>query len=191
MEEIWKAVVGYESNYEVSNCGNVRSKNRSTIGVNGIKYTHKSKPLRPAKNKYGYLQVALSLNNKLSSYCVHVLLAKAFIDNPDNKATVNHKDGDKTNNYVFNLEWATKSEQTIHALTNGLRVMPNAWVGKFGSKHGASKAVEQCTPNNVLIKTYDSIIEAANENHIDPTGISGVLKGRKKTAGGYIWRYNL
>jgi hypothetical protein len=53
------------------------------------------------------------------------------------------------------------------------------------------KAVEQCTIDNVLIKTYTSIIEAANENHIDPTGISGVLKGRKKTCGGYVWRYKL
>jgi hypothetical protein len=191
MNEIWKAVIGYELNYEVSNCGNVRSKNRSTIGINGITYTHKSNPLRPAKNKHGYLQIALSLNNKLSSYCVHVLVAKAFIDNPENKPTVNHKDGIKTNNYVFNLEWATKSEQTIHALEHGLSIMPNTWTGKFGSKHGASKAVEQCTLDNVLIKTYNSIIEAANENHIDPTGITGVCIGRRKTAGGYIWRHKL
>jgi hypothetical protein len=191
MNEIWKLVIGYELNYEISNLGNVRSKNRSTIGINNVTYTHKSRPLKPAKNRDGYLQVALSLNNKLKSYCVHVLVAKAFIENPDNKATVNHKDGIKTNNNVSNLEWATKSEQTIHALEHGLRVMPNAWVGKFGSKHCASKAIEQYTLNDVLIRTFDSIIEAAAVYKIHPSGITGVLKGKHKAASGYIWKYKV
>lgn len=190
--ETWKEIEGYEGVYEISNYGNVQSLNRTYVNKKGFIYKVKSKMLKPAKNKYGYLQVGLSLNCKISSFTIHTLVAKAFILNPNNKPTVNHKDGNKENNHTSNLEWATKSEQAIHSLEHNLRTMPNVWGGKFGSKHGASKEVEQCTLDGVLIKTYGSLIEAANENNMkDTTTIVGVCKGRKKTSGGYIWRYKL
>ena len=69
--------------------------------------------------------------------------------------------------------------------------MPNAWMGKFGSKHGASKKVLQYTKEMIFIREYGSIIEAGEQNNINPTEISGVCKGRKKTSGGYIWKYKL
>jgi hypothetical protein len=191
MEEIWKPVLGYEDYYEVSTYGNVRSVNRIIINSNGIKFNYKSRKLKPASNKDGYLQVGLSKNCKTNSYCIHQLEAIAFIPNPENKPTVNHKDGIKINNYIDNLEWATKSEQTIHALKHNLRIMPNAWIGKFGSKHGASKKVSQYTKDNIFIANYGSMIEAGNINNIDASLISGVCKGKKRTAGGYIWKYNV
>lgn len=190
MNEIWKSVVGYEGNYEVSNFGNVKSVDRYVTGINNGSYFFKAKRLKPAKSRDGYMQVGLSLNSKSCSYTVHSLVAKSFIPNPENKATVNHKDGNKLNNNVSNLEWATKSEQTIHALNNGLRVMPNAWEGKFGSKHGASKRVNQYDANGVFIREYGSIIEASNLCNIDAGGITGVCKGRHKTSGGFIWKYS-
>jgi hypothetical protein len=189
MEEIWKAVLEYEGYYEVSNCGNVRSVNRIITDKNGINLKYKSKQLRPAPNKDGYLQVGLSKNCKTNSYCVHQLEALAFISNPENKPTVNHKDGIKRNNYIDNLEWATKSEQAIHSLKHNLRTMPNAWVGKFGSKHGASKKVSQYTKNNIFIANYGSMIEAAETTNTNKTSISKVCKGEKRTAGGYKWEY--
>lgn len=189
MVEIWKDVIGYEGYYQVSNIGNVRSIDRTIIDSNSIKFNYKSKLLKPANNKDGYLQVGLSKNCKTNSYCVHALLAKAFILNPENKPTVNHKDGNKHNNHIDNLEWATKSEQAIHSLKNNLRTMPNVWQGKFGSKHCASKGVSQYTKNNVHIKDYGSIIEASNKLKIDSGTISKVCKGKKKSAGGFIWKY--
>jgi hypothetical protein len=191
MEIIWKTVLGYEGYYEVSNCGNVRSVNRIIIDINGNKLNYKSKQLKPASNKDGYLQVGLSKNCKTNSYCIHQLEALAFIPNPENKPTVNHIDGIKTNNYIDNLEWSTKSEQAIHSLKHNLRTMPNAWIGKFGSKHGASKKVSQYTKDNVFINTYGSIIEAAEITKINKTSIGFVCRGTKKTAGGYIWKYNV
>ena len=191
MEEIWKPIINYEGYYEVSNYGNVRSINRTIIDKNGIKLNYKSIKLKPTTNKGGYLQVGLSKNSKTNSYCVHQLEALAFIHNFENKPTVNHKDGIKINNYVDNLEWATKSEQAIHSLKHNLRKMPNSWIGKFGSKHGASKKVIQYTKDNMFVANYDSIIEAGNINNIDPCLISGVCRGRKRTAGGYIWKYNV
>lgn len=116
MNEIWKPVTGYEGLYEVSNSGYVHSINRIVTDINGITYKRKGVNLKPNKTKCGYLQVGLSKNNSLMSYTVHTLVAVAFIPNTENKPTVNHKDGNKLNNNDWNLEWATKSEQTIHAL---------------------------------------------------------------------------
>jgi hypothetical protein len=187
--ETWKSIEGYSDIYEISDYGNVRSIDRTYYDSNGFLHKLKGRTLKPTINKYGYLQVGLSLNSKIKSFTVHTLVAKAFILNPDNKLTVNHKDGNKLNNKKDNLEWATKSEQAIHALNNGLRTMPNVWKGKYGSKHGASKRVVQCTFTGNKIKEYDSIIEAANENKINPSLISGVCNGNKKTSGGFKWKF--
>jgi hypothetical protein len=189
MNEIWKPVVNYVGYYEVSNLGNVHSIDRTIFDKNGVMYIRKGKTLKPSLNKSGYLQVALSIDNKLNSHTVHTLVANAFIENIDNKPTVNHIDGNKQNNNVLNLEWATKSEQAIHSLNHNLRKIPNSWIGKFGSKHGASKKVSQYTKDNVHITDHDSIIEAANKYNIHPSLIIGVCKGRKKTSCGYIWKY--
>lgn len=191
MNEIWKPIAGYEGYYEVSNLGNVRSVNRIIISSNGNSFNYKSKLLKSAKNRDGYLQVALSKNSITNTYFVHRLIAIAFISNLENKPTVNHIDGNKLNNNVLNLEWNTISEQSIHAINKKLKIMPNVWKGKFGSKHGASKKVIKLSIDNVQLKTYNSIIEAANDNKIKyPSRISNVCKGNRETAGGFKWKYN-
>lgn len=91
MEE-WKNVIGYEGLYEVSNKGNVRNVRRNTL-------------LKLSKNRYGYIQVYLYKNGIRKGFRVHRLVAEAFLSNPDNLPQVNHKDEDKTNNNVDNLEW--------------------------------------------------------------------------------------
>ena len=106
MEE-WKNVIGYEGLYEVSSYGRVRSLNRYVEYSNGRICLHKGKVLSPAKNRYGYLVVVLSCNEKRKTITVHRLVAQAFIPNPDDLLEVNHKDEDKTNNNVTNLEWCT------------------------------------------------------------------------------------
>ena len=104
-EEIWKPVVGYEGSYEVSSYGRVRSLDRY---VKCKSYRlHKGKVLIGSITKYGYVRCNIKVNGVLKGYFVHRLVAEAFIPNPDNLPQINHKDEDKTNNNVDNLEWCT------------------------------------------------------------------------------------
>ncbi len=92
MEEIWRPIEGYEGLYEISSYGRVKSLKNSII-------------LRPKKEPTGYLRCNLYLNKNVKTVSIHRLVAQAFIPNPDNLPEVNHKDEDKTNNKVDNLEW--------------------------------------------------------------------------------------
>lgn len=118
--EIWKDVVGWEGLYIVSNLGNIRSLDRMV--ANGrMGRLHKGKQRKPLLNN-GYLSINLidKKTGKMTRNSVHRFVAEAFIPNPDNKITVNHIDGNKLNNVVSNLEWATYKENNMHAVQTGL-----------------------------------------------------------------------
>lgn len=124
MEEIWKDVNGYE--YQVSNKGNVRSKDKHQFFWNSVKNCErvlKGRLLKPYKYESGYLIVTLYKNGKPKPILVHRLVAETFIENPLNKKEVNHIDCDKGNNNVSNLEWVTPKENMQHAIKNNLRVV--------------------------------------------------------------------
>lgn len=114
--EIWVDIEGYEGLYQVSNFGRVRSLDR--IGDNGRIYKGVTKAL--SDNGRGYLQVNLKIKGKQRNLYIHRLVAQAFIPNPENKPEVNHIDGDKSNNFVSNLEWVTHVENVKHCFENGL-----------------------------------------------------------------------
>ena len=120
-DEIWKPISGYEGVYEVSNLGRVRSCDRIVVCNDGRKYKRKGKVLRQSYDANKYYKVALCKNGKQKNFSVHRLVAQAFIPNPENKLTVNHKNGDKLDNRVENLEWATREENMQHAYDNGLK----------------------------------------------------------------------
>lgn len=108
MKEVYKPIINFEG-YYISNLGNVLS--------------HKGKQpkiLKVKVDKYGYGCVCLRANNKNHSFTIHRLVALHFIPNLEDKPTVNHKDGNKLNNVVTNLEWNTVSENTKHAYDNNL-----------------------------------------------------------------------
>lgn len=112
-KELWQPVKGFEDYYEISTQGRLKSLRSGKI-------------LKPRKQNQGYFSYVLSVKQKYTYRLAHVLVAEAFIPNPENKRTVNHKDSDKHNNRVDNLEWMTHSENHQHAFQNG-RENPNAF----------------------------------------------------------------
>lgn len=119
MEE-WRPVVGFEESYEVSDEGNVRSKDRYVRCSRGEKTRPwKGKQLSKILAAKGYYQVSLCVEGRISKVYVHRLVAEAFYS--ERNETVNHIDGDKTNNHKGNLEWVTYGENNSHAFRIGLR----------------------------------------------------------------------
>lgn len=119
MSEVWKPVKGYEGYYEVSNLGRVKSKARKYYRSD-VLYHLKERVMKVSPSSSGYNTIILTVNGKAKSYLLHRLIALAFIENPQNKKCINHKDGDKFNNSLENLEWCTYSENRNHGLRTGL-----------------------------------------------------------------------
>jgi hypothetical protein len=117
MEEVFKDIPGYEGVYQVSNLGGIKSLDRKVTHKNCVPRFKKGKIITPAINKYGYKQVVLSLNSKQKSICLHLLIARTFINN-ETKLQVNHKDFNKLNNNISNLEFVTHLENLIHKSEN-------------------------------------------------------------------------
>ena len=128
MIEEWRDIEGFDGFYQVSNTGKVRSKGRDHCREEGkwfLRALH--------TNHDGYYKVRLVAQGKDVTCRVHTLVANAFIPNPNNLETVNHKDGNKTNNNVDNLEWADRHYQMIHAYKHGLK-KPMAGSANFWAK---------------------------------------------------------
>lgn len=170
----WRNVSGFEGYYEVNECGDVRSLDRYSCNSNGvIRYLHgvnMKKTIAPN----GYYVVNLHKDGKSFVMPVHRIVATSFLDNSYMLPTINHIDGNKLNNNVSNLEWASYSRNNVHALTAGLR-KPRGY------------AVKQFTMNGLFVAEYDSACEASRITGINRSMISHCVNGREPQAGGYVW----
>ncbi len=177
IEEIWQPISGYENKYFVSNLGNVKSLHYKRIkGNNSL--------IKPQLTQSGYLRAELSING--NRIFVHRLVALAFITNPENKPEVNHKNGVKTDNRVENLEWATKSEQQIHA-QKVLGFKPNiSQLVPYTLK--SRKKINKIHPvSGEIIETYESHQDACRNNNLDKDAVYRALRNKTGISGGYKW----
>lgn len=159
MKEIWKPIKGYETLYKVSNLGNVKS----------IYYNRKGIEYLVAQDlRRGYLRVALIKNGIRKYYSVHRLVAEAFIPNPNNLPCINHKDENKQNNKMDNLEWCTHS---------------------YNKMYSAHKSIVQLAFDGTIIKKWNSIKDASITLSLPNSHITSVCKGYRNSCGGFKWKY--
>lgn len=175
MKEIYKDIIGFEGFYQISNLGNVKSLERIVRGRHGD--TKISEKILKTSLARGYKTCNLYLEKKLINLKVHRSVAINFIDNPENKPCVNHKNGIKTDNNFQNLEWCTYSENIIHAYETKLRLN--------------KKSIIKMDMKGNEIKEYNSLSEASLDigKYKSRGCISMACSGKRNFAFGYKWKY--
>lgn len=164
MKEIWKDIKGYEGKYQISNLGNVKTLKRNKI-------------LKPNKSgEYDY--VILYMNGKGKIKKIHRLVAENYIENPNGLECVNHKDENKRNNVVNNLEWCTKQYNCNYGKRN-----------EKMSKSNSKYKIVQKNKIGVILKIWKNIWELEHNTSYNKSVIRQCCKNRCKTAYGYKWEY--
>ena len=172
-KEYWRPVVEYEGLYMVSNWGRVKSMNYNHSG--------KEKILKPGKDKNGYLKVGLCKNGKVKTFYVHKLVAEAFLLNPNNLPCINHKDENKQNNSVNNLEWCSYS----YNINFGTR---NKRMAKKNTNGKRSKSVLQYDLEGNFVREWESTAECGRNGFIQQAVVA-CCKGKRKKHKGFIFKY--
>ena len=200
MEEIWRDIKGYEGKYQISNTGKVKSLERTVWDSRGCYRTVPERILKAQDNGVGYLYIVLCKNGKGKLFYVHRLVGQAFIENPEGYTELNHKDENKQNNCMENLEWCSRSYNLSY----------NERAKKAGKKAGKkvaeklkgrklpeeqikkmSKPVIGINKVNGLIVEFPSTKEAERQTGIPHQNIGKCCNGKGyKSAGGYYWIYS-
>jgi hypothetical protein len=191
MREIWVDVEGYENLYQISNYGNIKSKDRNKRNNDGVMLL-KARALKKHPNSRGYLRVALvNEHGEHKQVFVHRLVALHFVDNPNAEINniVNHIDSDHTNNRADNLEWTTPRGNVEHAVRNGRMRHTAEWkqhLREACEKNGKSVV-------GVNIKTGETIhfvfLNDCRNKGFQPSCVCDCCKGKRQTHGGYRWQY--
>lgn len=171
--EIWKQIKDYEGLYEISSCGRVRNR--------------KGMILKPSITRTGYPHISLSKNG-IKTFNVHRLVAEAFVPNPNNLPIINHKDENRENNTIENLEWCTYSYNASYGdapIKNSISMQKH-----FARENNPNRVKVECVETGEI---FNSIIDASEKYGIDQSSITKVCKNKpkRKTAGGFRWRYVL
>lgn len=177
VSEIWKDVKGFEGVYQVSNLGRVRGVDRDIKCSNGSILHFKGKDIRTWIKDNGYVYVDFYINGKQKHFYVHRLVASAFIPNYDEEKTIiNHKDEDKTNNRIENLEWCTH----VYNLSYGTAPYRRG----IAISNGNKKRIR-----NSKGEEFESVGDAALKYNCNASSISNNLKGRTLSCVGLNWYY--
>lgn len=170
--EVWKDIKGF-NNYQVSNLGNVRSKNWGKRGI--------CRNLVPKKHNRGYLFVELvSDKGEKKAFLIHRLVAEAFIGNPNNLPQINHIDENKLNNKAENLEWCTAKQNTTAYFNNH--------IGKC-KRPARNEAINQLSLEGAFLKQWGNACEIKHALNYNSTSIWECCEGKRHTAYGYKWQY--
>lgn len=195
--EIWRSIgtikgIDYKNDYKVSNLGRVKSIERTVLYKNGKVIHLKEKILRPFINNSGYYVVDLYKNNKKKHFLIHYIVATVFIPNNDeSKIIINHKDEDKLNNCVENLEWCTYEYNNTYGTTNkrtSKTLKEKYTSGELVPPERPKRQVVQLDINNNYIKTWESI-SSTKSGGFCKTSVIDCCNGVKKTHHGYKWMY--
>lgn len=177
---MWKDVVGYEDLYSVNELGQIKRKHRIWIREeDGAKITI-NEMIMKTRVLRGYETIGLTKDHIQLTKPVHRIIAKAFIPNPENKPEINHKDGNKLNNSIENLEWVTESENTLHAFRLGLRKTTDG---------GTSKSVAKLNPNTKeILEIYPSLRELDRTTSFLRKEVSLACRNGRLYKG-YCWKF--
>ena len=170
MGEVWVAINDYP-NYEISTEGKVKNKSTGKI-------------LKPIKATTGYMHIGLANEEGTKQFLLHRLMVETFMqDKKMDGLVVNHKDCDKTNNRLDNLELVTQKQNILHSKINGKQIR------KIGEENKLSKTVYQYSLDKKLIKIWRSVMDIEREIGIKSNSVSNCALGKCKSAKGYIWSY--
>ena len=162
--ELWKPCPGFEEKYLVSSHGRV-------MGIGTYNTCKKGEliKLHKKRGRNGYMQARFYDNGRAKTFEIHLLVAKAFVPNPNNLPMVNHIDEDKTNNHVGNLEWCTN---------------------QYNIRYSNAKAVDVYTKDGEFVETLEAITDAAAKYNSETSNISACCKKKYGTCNGYQFRYH-
>lgn len=174
MQSLWKPVVGFEGLYEVSSEGEVRSVDRWLTTRRGARIFRKGVSMTPRIGKSGYLYINLYRDSLSFTKKVHRLVAEAFCPNPRGAVQVNHVDGQKLNNLAENLEWVTASENTRHAVANGLNAPQSGELSHRSS-------IKNSDVDKIRAKILEGVPleEVARTFGVTRAVVSGIKSGRR------------
>lgn len=177
MNEIWKDIKDYEGLYQVSNLGRVKSLERLTTWQDRGRRIMPQRIMSLEVTRQGYLRIMLAKEGTRTRFQVHRLVAAAFIQNPNNLPFINHKDEEKANNVVENLEWCTSQYNNTY---NDRAIKANEW---------RRRKIIQYKLNGEYVATWESISKAARETKTNASNICECVNGnRNKTRNGFMWK---
>ena len=175
LNEEWRDIPGYVGVYQISNYGRVKRLEHTKVYKNGTHYHYTPLILKPQFERCGYIQLHLCKDNKKIWIKVHRIEAELFLARTPEQTTVNHKDGNKANPRLDNLEWVTQSENALHAIRIGLNPL------KY-------RNLEQYDKDGNLVAVYDTVRDAVEATSCSSSNFYGYFNGHQKTLKGCTWK---